>query len=108
MKWGGWVLTDHESGPSLDFPEGTYEVALAECNSSAQILNWIFHLKEKTWATQQVMDDFLTAINDILEPRANFCTGGLERKADGVVIARKYISNPNWKRHLIPELADEV
>jgi len=34
--------------------------------NSAQVLDWIFQIEEKTWASSQVIGDFVAAIAEIL------------------------------------------
>lgn len=38
-----------------------YEIDLERCNSPAEILDWIFQVKNKGWITPELMDDLLTA-----------------------------------------------
>jgi hypothetical protein len=40
----------------------TYQVDLERCNTPGQMLDWIFQVKSKTWATPEIMFDFLTAL----------------------------------------------
>lgn len=40
-----------------------YEVDLERCNTSAQMLDWIFQLQGKTWMTPELMREFLATLN---------------------------------------------
>lgn len=43
-----------------------YQVPIDEMVSSASILDWIFQIQEKTWASSAVVGDFVEAVVDIL------------------------------------------
>jgi len=55
-----------------------YEIDLERCNNAAQILDWIVQLSHKTWATPQVIYDFISALDRILGYRlqGRVCPGG--------------------------------
>ena len=89
MRWGGWYL-DKET-VALVYEEMDYDVRLSECNSSAQILDWIIQIAEKTWATNDVIGELVRALDDILGIQGNFCGGGQSRDADGEALGRQYI-----------------
>ena len=86
MKWGRWQLVDD----LLVYDRGIYEVPLAECTTSAQVLDWIIQLHGKAWLTAQDLRDFIRAINAIIDPQATICSGGYERgPVDAVMRAQK-------------------
>ena len=89
MRWGGWRL-DKEA-VALVYEEMDYDVRLSECNSSAQILDWIIQIAEKTWATNDVIGELVRALNDILGIQGNFCSQGQSLNADGKALAELYI-----------------
>lgn len=64
--WGGWTF--NTTNACLEHPMGTspYQVPVDEMTTSAEILDWIFQIEEKTWASSQVIGDFVAAIADIL------------------------------------------
>lgn len=47
----------------LDAGWHRYEVDLERCNTPGQVLDWIFQVKAKTWATPELMYDLLEALN---------------------------------------------
>lgn len=79
LRWGSWRLKPgiwtlvHDQG---------YEVYLDECRTSAELLDWVFQVRNKRWATPEVMVDLLQAIHDILDPQANYCSHGDNLTAD--------------------------
>jgi hypothetical protein len=40
------------------------------------MLDWVFQIQGKGWATLEVMFDLLRAFNDLFRPQANLCSGG--------------------------------
>ena len=40
-----------------------YSIPLCECETPAHVLNWIFQIKAKTWATPEIVYDLLTAFD---------------------------------------------
>src|SRR5688572_15832951 len=50
-----------------------YEIDLERCTTSAQVLDWIFQIAEKTWATDRVLAALLHALNAILHPQSTLC-----------------------------------
>jgi hypothetical protein len=59
-----------------DRPAHVYQISLEDCKRAAGLLNWIFHLRIKTWVTDKVMADFLRAVDDLFHPEATMCHSG--------------------------------
>ncbi len=57
-----------------------YEIDLEEMTCSAEILDWIFQIQGKTWATPQVMYDLLKAIHILIHPQQNICSWGKDHR----------------------------
>ena len=55
---------------------GRYEIDLEGIRQSSGLLDWIFQIGGKTWATARVTKDLLNALDSIFHPQANFCSGG--------------------------------
>jgi len=83
-KWGNWrfdlrsklliISKALGDGPIQDI----YEVALDECNFSAQILDWIAQVSNKTWASREDIGYLVMALDDLLGLQGAFCGGGIE------------------------------
>jgi hypothetical protein len=58
--------------------ENGYEVALLECRTSAELLDWIFQVQQKPWADAETIQEFLRALQELLSPQENLCGGGME------------------------------
>lgn len=64
------IQIDHENGGNI------YYIDLEECKNSAQLLDWIFQIIEKTWCTPQIMFDILKCIDDAChEVHGNYVQG---------------------------------
>ena len=61
-----------------------YEVDLEDCRKgSAQCLDWIFQVVNKTWATPQIIFDLIISINVLVKPQQTLCSFGKEKKNIG-------------------------
>jgi len=88
-NWGSWTF--NTTNACLEHPMGTspYQVPVYEMTNSAEILDWIFQIEEKTWATSQVIGDFVAAIADILG--RGVAGGGIDHPIDPKkILAAKY------------------
>lgn len=59
------------------------------CNSSAEILDWIFHYYAKDLTIQEIYD-LLGAIKLILHPCKNYCSSGMSKTASGLMLLKEY------------------
>ena len=82
MKWGGWWLNAETLALDFDGPEGHYEINLEAITDSAIMLDWIFQMRTKSWATNEIMGDLLSAFQAILRPQGSLCGQGIGRKLD--------------------------
>jgi hypothetical protein len=77
------------------------------CNSSAQILDWIFHYQGRI--TSEELGDMIEALQAILHPMANYCSNGVDKKANGLSLLRKWLALAKPKRQPIkPSLRFEI
>jgi hypothetical protein len=78
-----------------------------QCNSSAQILDWIFHYQSRV--TAEELGDMIEALQSILRPMANYCSNGVDKKTDGLSLLRKWLALAKPKRKPIkPSLRFEI
>lgn len=85
--WGNWQYD--AKWMVLTFLPEDYEIDLEECTTSAQLLDWIFQISNKTWMTEKDRSDMLLALNDLLRPQANLCSFGQNLKFD----AKKHLKS---------------
>jgi hypothetical protein len=64
----------------LRHDERGYEVDLEDCaRSSAAMMDWIFQVARKSWATDKCVASLIHALNDLLQPQRYLCSRGKER-----------------------------
>ena len=80
-QWGRWSL--QRDNWTLVYQEEDYAIDLEDCNTSAELLDWILQIERKSWATPQVLADLLHALCDIFDPQANLCSGGISQPRCG-------------------------
>jgi len=78
-------------------------VYLDQCNSSSQILDWIFHYLAKD-LTQEEVFDLLHALKRILHPCKNYCSSGANKKASGKQLVKEYRSSGGISPRKSPKL----
>ena len=79
--FGGWEfydssLTLRRTGNAKT--GGGYEIDLETCTTSAEMLDWIFQIRNKTWGGDAVAD-LVWAFEVLLHPQASLCSGGCEQ-----------------------------
>jgi hypothetical protein len=79
MEFGNWEfnkknLTLRHSGAGKG-----YEIDLEECTTSAGVLDWIFQIESKTWASEEDLGYLVRALNVLLAPQDTLCSGGHEK-----------------------------
>lgn len=78
--WGPWQL-DADT-PALYIPrtpepgDDLYWLPLDSCVTSAAVLDWIFQVNAKTWATVEIRAGLLNALDDVLDPQSTICSFG--------------------------------
>lgn len=71
--FGKWVFS--KNNYTLTFG-GYYEIDLETITDSAKMLDIIFQVQGKSWATESVLYDLLRALITLLNPQRNLCPGG--------------------------------
>jgi hypothetical protein len=74
--WGPWTLDTRH----LVLKCMWYEIDLKWCLTSAQVMDWIFQIRHKSWADSEIIAGLIQALDDILEPQTNLCSGGQSRE----------------------------
>src|SRR5689334_18567187 len=78
--WGNWRY--HARLFVLTHVPEDYEIRLDECSTSAETLDWIFQVANKTWMTQEDKGNLIDALQDLLHPQATLCSFGASKKLD--------------------------
>jgi hypothetical protein len=78
--WNGWKLR----GTVLwypAYPNGSiYGFDLMRFVSSAKVLDIIMQVGGKAWATDQCLAGLVHALDEILYPQSNLCSGGTDKR----------------------------
>jgi hypothetical protein len=56
-----------------------YEVDLERCRTSAEVLDWIFQVTKKRWATDAVIGGLVRELERLFDPQSTLCTAGKDR-----------------------------
>ena len=91
--WGEWTLDTErvclvfQGQPMMRGGEGScpqylaylgkYEIDIERIPYSAAMLDWIYQVNKKVWASARTMKDLLNAFEDIFDPQANLCSCSL-------------------------------
>jgi len=78
--WGNWWYD--QKNRVLEHRTSHYYVILKQCGNSANVLDWIAQIKDKSWATAKDLGDLVTALDDILGLQGNICGGGTDHRLD--------------------------
>jgi hypothetical protein len=86
-RWGDWHLDARALLLVLKRDRHRYEIDLADITDSAHMLDWIFQLRGKTWATNDIIGDLVSAFDDLLDPQGTICGEGRNK----TINAREHI-----------------
>lgn len=76
QSWGPWRLDVDGVYPALEHAREDYPVNLTNCNTSAEVLDWIVQVAGKGWADDATLAGLVRAFRDVLHPQANLCSMG--------------------------------
>ena len=87
--WGPWRYNADTLALEYYDEDGKYRygVDLQRCNSSAEVLDWIFQLADKVWCGYECTGHLVQAIRDLLN--RDFCSGGQDRPFDAASYLRR-------------------
>jgi len=74
LYFKGWVY-DRRSRMVI-YKESGYDVPMWNCNTSAQILDWIIQLSQKEWEAPDALLGFIRMVNYLIDIQAHLCPGG--------------------------------
>lgn len=93
-QWGVWRL---ENSRLIHYGEGEghwsnrYSVNLEAMNTAAQMLDWIFQVSSKTWATREDVGNLIEALDDIFGPQGSLCSGGMGETVNAAEVLDRYM-----------------
>ena len=62
--WGRWTFNPDNA--CLETAAPWYQIPVYELTTSAEILDWIFQVQEKTWSSSEDIGDLVAAIVDLV------------------------------------------
>lgn len=80
MNFGKWVYD--RSAFTLWHEREAYDILLDEITNSGQMLDWIFQVHAKSWATKKDVWHLLQAFDHIFRPQETLCSFGELGKID--------------------------
>jgi hypothetical protein len=89
-QWGRWHLEVETL--ELVFRDGQrtlYRIDLERCATAAQVLDWLFQLRAKSWTTPSDIGHLADAFRDILDPQANLCSWAIAKTMDAKTHLRR-------------------
>lgn len=88
MEFGNWKFDKKNLTLTHSGAGRGYEIDLERCTTSAEVLDWIFQIESKTWASAEDLGELVRAIGTLLSPQATLCSEGQEK---GPIEVRKVI-----------------
>src|ERR1700691_1366124 len=92
-RWGKWKLDRVRRAIYYDGPQD-YWFPLAQTNNSAEVLDWIVQLHEKSWATPEDIGNLVAALDDIFDLQNNICGCGIDHRFDAKEHVAKLFNTP--------------
>ena len=90
-KWGNWELDQATNTLNLvENGRDRYSVSLLSITDSAEMLDWIMQLRMKTWSTNAIIGDLVSAFMDIFDPQGTICGAGQNKKIGPKLILSRY------------------
>ena len=78
-NWGKWKL---DRDRRVIYYDGRHDFwfSLGQMNNSAEVLDWIVELHEKSWATPEDIGNLVAALDDIFDLQNNICGCGVDHR----------------------------
>ena len=91
MSWGNWDLNVGNACLEFNDPQMgmIYQIPVDEISTSAEVLDWIYQVEEKTWASDVDVGHLVSAMREILG--RGIAGGGLDNPVDAKsILSRRY------------------
>ena len=77
-----WIYNTEDSYLELYNEPGKplYKIDLERCKTSAEILDWIVQVSQKTWGTDAVLAGLVRKLDEVLNLQGSLCGQGLEKR----------------------------
>lgn len=101
--FGSWKIEGDELVLKEDH---TRCIDFEQCNSSAQILDWIFHYRGRL--NQRQIVDLLQAFESILHPRKNYCSFGQDKRISGLTLLNQWLTAKPQRKPIKPSVRFQI
>ena len=91
MRFGRWAI--NYGTLTLNHDEG-YEIDLEGMTCSAEMLDWVFQINAKAWATIDDLGQLVKALNEIFRPQATLCGFGIDHHLDATAFLKQRFREP--------------
>jgi hypothetical protein len=89
-NFGTWLFDQHRL--TLEhMGDPMYNIDLESITSAAEVLDWIFQIEEKSWATDAEIADFVRAIEYLFG--RGICGGGINNQIDTKALLKQRFQN---------------
>jgi hypothetical protein len=88
-KWGEWTLDAKSLTLDLQSDRHSYQIGLETITDSAQMLDWVFQIRRKRWATNDIVGDLINAFEDIFSPQGCLCGMGVGKTIDSTAFLKE-------------------
>lgn len=95
--WDPWQLDEDTCELYTEAGGYRYGIDLEHCTTSAEVVDWICQIADKTWGDDETPHDrivagLVAAIIDLLHPQANLCSWGKSHRLSKAAV-RHLIKN---------------
>jgi hypothetical protein len=97
--WGNWKLDTENLELVFQFENIEYPINLRTCNTSSQILDWIYQVYAKSWAEVEDVYDLIRAFNDIVRVQDQICSFGVD-----IALKNKFKMETHISESIVPLL----
>jgi hypothetical protein len=91
---------NRKAGTMVFYKNGSehYWLDLHECKTSAKLLDFIFQVASKRWATSELLGDVVKKLNGLIAPQETLCSFGEERGP--IDVAKVIAGNRDFDRKI--------
>jgi hypothetical protein len=86
MRFGRWTI--NHSNLTLTHANG-HEIDLEEMTCSAKMLDWIFQINAKGWASIDDLGQLVKALDEIFNPQGRLCSFGVDHQLDATAFLKQ-------------------
>jgi hypothetical protein len=86
LSWGPWRYDAQRL--TLEYGQERYEIDLEECDTAAEILDWICQVSQKSWCSPEDTGHLVDAFIALLDPQSHVCRSKSGRTVKAKTVLR--------------------